>query len=170
MRCLNLIPFFIVFTVVSGCGKNDYPPLEVMQSQFGIVKREENGKLSFSETSVIPLKIGQTYMWRVKFRSNLEEIKYQEVIILPKKTTWVISKDKSKGVLELQEILDGRGMAITRVTPNNGVIFGAWSVAKEDSPGVAQIQLWVNQKKLKEYHFELKDDSDMKKDQSRIHQ
>lgn len=156
MRLIKVPLFILSCLFLASCGKGDYPPIEVMQSSFAIASNDKDGKLALIKTDKVPLVEGQRYRWRILFRSNQEEIKYAETLVLSEKSNFKVSaKDKEGRSVKSMEIMDGKGIEIIREVPNTGILVGGWTVSKDDPPGDAEITVYMNKKPIKTFKFEL---------------
>jgi hypothetical protein len=159
MNILKISGLLFASILLLGCGNDELPPVEVMKAEFGVYSKDANGKFELTPTKVVPRKLGQSYAWVIRYRGNQEEIRFHEVIVLEKKTKWgVSSKEGDVQKVKFEEILDGRGLVVTRTIKNDGLLAGAWSISQEDSAGKASIRVFIGKKLIKEFNFEIKDE------------
>lgn len=155
------IRFLIILlssSLLISCGNKEYLPIEVMASGFGLYAKDADGKITFTEANVVPKKNGQSYGWILRYRGNQDEIKFHEVIVLEKKTKWGTSHKEIDGrPVQYEEILEGRGLIVTRTIKNEGFMAGSWSMTQEDHVGKASIRVFIGKKLIKEFIFEIKD-------------
>lgn len=156
MNLTNRLLLPLVCLLLASCGKSDYPPIEIMKSSFAIATTDKDGKTILIETDKVPLVEGQRYRWRILFRGNQEEIKYGQTLVLAEKSDFKVgSKDKEGRPVKSLEIMDGRGIYISREVPNTGMLVGGWTVSMDDPPGKAEITIFINKKPIKTFNFEL---------------
>jgi hypothetical protein len=156
MKLIKLVLPLLACLTLASCGKDDYPPIEIMQSSFAIATTDKDGKTLLTETNKVPLIEGQRYGWRIWFRGNQEEIKYGQTLVLSDKATFNVGqKDKDGRPVKSIEIMDGKGIYVSREVPNNGLLTGAWGVSKDDPPGKSQITVYMNKKPIHTFNFEL---------------
>lgn len=159
MRYFRILFVLAAAILLNSCSDKEYPPVEVMKAEFGIYSKDANGKVEFTPANIVPRKVGQFYGWIIRYRGNQDEIRFHEVVVLENKTKWgVSSKEADAQKLKFEEILDGRGVIVTRTIKNDGLLAGGWSISKEDSAGKASIKVFIGKKLIKEFNFEIKDE------------
>lgn len=164
MKLIKILLALLALQLLISCSKEEYPPIQVMHTYFGTIDKGEDGKYHLNPTNVVPHVPGQKYGWRILYRGNQDPINYEEVVILSDKGEWGVGKDKSGKQPEFKEILDGKGIVVKRSTPNDSVLFGMWTMAKGDPIGKAKIAIFVNKKKVHEFEFEIKPESEIKQE------
>ncbi len=129
-------------------GLADKLKVDIEAAQFGTYTSEGD----FTETKVVPLKVGQSYGWKMKL-SQLKpdaKVKWKEEFTLPAapkrwgNTPAVVSKEKTTNVMEKEDV------------PMNGWIGNAWSVAEGDPPGKYLMKIYINENLVKTFKFQVK--------------
>src|SRR4051812_42746425 len=95
MKRIFLSFLLVAMAFLSACGQNNSPKVEVLQAEFGRFNRMADGEIVFSETNVIPLKVGQGYGWAMRLKTNQEKVKYIEQFNLSGPTTWQLIEGTS---------------------------------------------------------------------------
>jgi hypothetical protein len=141
----------LLLIVFIGCEKKDYPPVEVLQSYFFIEKKDENDKMSYVNTRVVPHKEGQSYLWAIVIRTNKDPIYFTEQMTLSGAGRWHIKGD------DYEISTDRKTVTVKRKkSEHEGVLHGSWSVAKGDPEGKASIKVTIEEEVEQIFEFELK--------------
>lgn len=145
------VSVFLLVTLI-GCGKTDYPPVEVLASDFFIVNKDDKGKNSFVETREVPLIDGQHYGWAIAIRTNKDLIHYTEQLTLSGPGDWHVKA--------ADFIISPDGKSVTRTlekTGHKGLIYlCCWGVSSNDPEGKASIKVTIEGRVEQLFEFELK--------------
>jgi len=126
--------------------------VQIEQAQFGLFSIDD-GKATFSPSKSVPLSTEQAYGWVVKLRTKQDKVKWREEFTLPAAPAiWgntpasfrEISTDRKTSILEKE------------VSPDNGTIFNAWSVAPGDPTGRYTIRLTIEDADPIVFEFEVR--------------
>ncbi|MDP3659043.1 hypothetical protein [Phenylobacterium sp.] len=126
--------------------------IEVLQSRFGTLGVDAEGRDILTPTAVVPLKTGQGYGWEVLVRTERPSLKWRETFVLPKPaSTWGVT-DAGVAVSE-----DARTAITEReVSAATGVISNAWQVADGDPAGHYTIRVEIEDLPEITFEFEVK--------------
>ena len=65
----------------------------VKKAEFGVLRTDKDGKVTFIPTTKVPLQEGKAYGWRIQLQGNIGELTWEEVLTLPKPPlTWGTDK------------------------------------------------------------------------------
>lgn len=160
MNQLRLLLALIVFTVCcpaiasslkgSAGAHIDY---EVIRAEFGILGQENSGKPGLVPATVVPLKPNQGYGWVIFLRTAKKKITWREEFTLPAKPgTW--GDPEPLGTRSVSS--DGRTSVTEReVSPEQGAIFNAWTVAPGDPKGRYVIRVFIEGSLAKVFEFDV---------------
>jgi len=134
---VHVVLLIVAFTL-AGCEPSKaLPPVEILHSRFGSFSKSPEGKISFTETTSVPLKDGQGYGWIIYLRTNRPSVKVTETIKLAGPAEWGVS-EKPDVVSIISK--DKTSVSVERVRSGNlERVFGSWGISKEDPPGPASI-------------------------------
>ncbi|MBT8606757.1 hypothetical protein G6656_00475 [Polynucleobacter paneuropaeus] len=147
----RLFIFTLFLLALSGCDNKNYPRVEILTGNSGILKRDDDGKLALTTAKNIPYKVGTTYYWRIAYRSNLPVISYIQDVQLAGKGSWKF-KDTDK-----YEISDGgANVKIYKDDKkNDGFLFGSWTISDDDPAGKVTIAVTIEKDAKKIFEYEL---------------
>jgi hypothetical protein len=103
--------------------------------------RDEAGRQRFSPGTLLPLRDGQEFAWRLVVKTNKPFVRVREELTLPAEPrTW----GDPEPDIRRRTTHDGR-TAITewRLAPVDGVLQSAWTVTTGDPPGTWVLKLKV---------------------------
>ncbi|BAZ91194.1 hypothetical protein [Cylindrospermopsis raciborskii] len=126
--------------------------IPVLKSEFGVRIVDGQGKVNFFPTTRIPLKRGDVYGWRITLENYRGQVKWREVLRLPKAPeTWITQDKKHNFSLGA----DGT-TAITRRTQmaKDGVIENYWQISPGDPLGQHKIEVYVDDSLITTFEFE----------------
>ena len=124
----------------------------VNKSEFGVRIINSSGKVNFFPTTKVPLKEGDAYGWRITIDNYQGEVKWREVLTLPKyPETWITEDHKNFSISA-----DGKTAISQRtVIPINGVIENFWTIAAGDPLGKHQIEVYIDERLIGTFVFEI---------------
>lgn len=133
---------------------NSTSKLAVAKAEFGVVKvNPQDYKVSFTPTNKVPLKNETAYGWRIQLKGYQGQVTWREVYRLPKAAqSWggtpasaefSVSGDKTQATTK------------RTVYTKDGVIGNTWTVTPGDPPGKHTIEVFVNNRKVGKFEFNL---------------
>ncbi|MCC5638480.1 hypothetical protein LC593_22105 [Nostoc sp. CHAB 5844] len=131
---------------------NTKKPIAIDKAEFGIARVDARGKVNFIPTFRVPLQEGSKYGWRIQLNDYEGEVTWREVLRLPKPPeTWAtddgenftVSADGTESVMRRKSIA------------NDGVIENYWTIAAGDPPGKHKIQVYVDERLIATFDFEV---------------
>ena len=128
------------------------PDLALVSAEFGTVKTAEDGTIEIIPAGNIPLVVGQTYGWRLHFRTTRNILALREELILPAEPKeW-----GSDGEPEFKVSPDGK-IAKTEgpVALTDGMIQHSWSVAPGDPSGGYEIRVFIEGQLVRTFKFKV---------------
>jgi hypothetical protein len=147
----NLILSLICLFSLSACENKTYPIVEILTSDSGIIKKNDDGKPELTKTKIIPYKIGNSYYWRLAYRSNLPLISYTQEVNVEEKGVWGVKNT------EKYEIYNG-GRSIKMYyddKKNTGFLYGFWTIAEGDPAGKVSIVVTIEKDVKRNFEYEL---------------
>ena len=136
--------------LLSGCGADNYGPVEVLHADRGRIERDKDGHFRFTNSELIPLVEGEVYGWRMYIRTNKGKVRVTEEVTISGPTTWGGSSD-------LKVSADGRTVTKSRVIDGaSGFVSSAWKITKEDPAGPVKIKVIIENKIEQQFNFTLK--------------
>jgi hypothetical protein len=127
-------------------------PVTVSKAEFGVLRVDSNGKSNFTPTTRVLLNQGGKYGWRIQLKDYKGEVKWREVLRLPKRPeTWATDDGENFSVSA-----DGIE-AVTKRTelPSDGVIENFWTIAPGDPGGKHTIRVYVDDRLIASFEFEV---------------
>ncbi len=127
-------------------------PIIVKKAEFGVLRTEKNGKVTFIPTTKVPLEEGKVYGWRIQLQGNIGELTWQEVLTLPKPPlTWgtdngehfFLSPDGTKSVIERTDFVQ------------KGIVSNFWTISTGDPPGKYILEVYVGKRLIATFKFEV---------------
>ncbi|MEI6444973.1 MAG: hypothetical protein WCO29_18045 [Nostocales cyanobacterium ELA583] len=127
-------------------------PIVVTKTEFGVRIVNSEGKFNFFPTTKVPLKQGDAYGWRIKLDNYQGQVKWREVLSLPKAPeTWTTENNKNFLISK-----DGKkATSLRTATPVNGVIENFWTISPGDPLGKHQIEVYVDDRLIGTFEFEI---------------
>jgi hypothetical protein len=128
----------------------DIKPITVAKAEFGIFRVDESGSLTFIPTNKVPLQEGTSYGWQIQLDGYEGSVTWKEVFKLPKPAeTWVNSENVT--------ISEDRTEAVTvrTVQTEDGIIANSWSVAAGDPVGNHKIEIYIDNRRVASFNFEV---------------
>jgi len=157
MRNIFITISILTFSFLIGCQHKPVAPSPVIQvinskkgvtdnqvniinSEFGIFKKDKKGEPIFSPTRKVPLKVNQEYGWIVELKDSNTPVKWREEFILPS-----ASKTWGKNPKKEQIVSEDRKVSVTEkiVSPFKSIISNSWFVAPGDPKGHYVIKLVI---------------------------
>ncbi|AFY45583.1 hypothetical protein [Nostoc sp. PCC 7107] len=131
---------------------NTQKPIAIDKSEFGIARVDARGKVNFIPTFRVPLQEGSKYGWRIQLKDYQGEVTWREVLRLPKPPeTWATDDGENFTVSA-----DGTESVMRRKTlAKDGVIENYWTIAAGDPPGKHKIQVYVDDRLIATFDFEV---------------
>ena len=153
MRKIKAFAIILTLLTLSACTKSaEKGPVEVLGAYEWVITHED-GKPNFDQSNKdyneVPYKTGNGLGWILDIRSNIDSIELMDVIHLPapgvwpEKTDLIISDDKKNAVAK-------------RTMVNKGYIYGSWKIAEGDPKGDYSVDVYVNHKYIKSFHYHVK--------------
>ncbi|MFN6486484.1 MULTISPECIES: hypothetical protein [unclassified Nostoc] len=124
----------------------------VSKTEFGLKRVDSQGNVTIFQTKRVPLQEGNTYGWRIKLKNYQGEVKWREVLHLPKPPeTWGTDNGEDFSISA-----DGT-TSITRRTQSapEGVIENFWTIAPGDPVGKHRIEVYIDDRLIGTFEFEL---------------
>jgi hypothetical protein len=131
---------------------NAQKPITVDKAEFGVARVDARGKVNFIPTFRVPLQEGNKYGWRIQLKDYKGEVTWREVLRLPKQPeTWATDDGENFTVSA-----DGTEAVMRRKTlAEDGVIENFWTIAAGDPPGRHKIQVYVDDRLIATFDFEI---------------
>ncbi|BDI17704.1 hypothetical protein ANSO36C_35060 [Nostoc cf. commune SO-36] len=133
-------------------GLTNAKQITVSNSEFGLKRVDSKGNVTIFQTTRVPLQEGNVYGWRIKLKDYQGEVKWREVLRLPKPPeTW--STDNGENFS-----MSADGMtSITRRTQSapEGVIENFWTITPGDPIGKHRIQVYIDDRLISTFEFEI---------------
>lgn len=104
----------------------------------------------FVATDQIAHRVGQSYGWRFKVRTNLSTVHVREELILPSAGNWPstsfisVSEDRTTGVTTIS------------LPVEDGMVSHFWRVAEGDPSGRHRVRVWLEDEFAGEFTFEIR--------------
>ena len=112
-----------------------------------MTKPDKDEKFQTYYVGEIPYQEGISYFWTLDyFLKGKKELTYKEVTTYDKPTTW----SDSEGVTVTK---GGRVATRIRMVPNDGRVFNSWTLDKNDPKGNIKVEIFINEKLVKEFQF-----------------
>ena len=146
---MKLILILITSLMLSSCNYEAFNlPVDVLGSDVGIINKDDQGKNSFIKTNQVPYKAGQSYYWRIFFRSNKELVTYTETITLSSPGVW-----NENSLIKVSD--DLKSATVERTLPNKGFLGTVWTVAEGDPKGPVKIEVKLDGKSIKVFNYNI---------------
>ncbi|BAY15796.1 hypothetical protein NIES21_16150 [Anabaenopsis circularis NIES-21] len=131
---------------------NTKKSVAIDKAEFGIARVDARGKVNFIPTFRVPLQEGSKYGWRIQLKDYQGEVTWREVLRLPKPPeTWATDDGENFTVSA-----DGTESVMRRKTiANDGVIENYWTIAAGDPPGKHKIQVYVDERLIATFDFDV---------------
>lgn len=125
----------------------------VLRAEVGLLgPRDDAGRQAFKPGTLLPLRDGQEFAWRLVVKTNKPFVRVREELTLPAEPrTW----GDPEPDIRRRTTPDGR-TAITewRLAPVNGVLQSAWTVTTGDPPGIWVLRLQVEDQPVREFRLQ----------------
>ncbi|MEH2096247.1 hypothetical protein [Nostoc sp.] len=124
----------------------------VSNAEFGLKRVDTKGNVTIFRTTRVPLQQGNAYGWRIKLKDHQGEVKWREVLHLPKPPeTWGTDNGEDFSISA-----DGT-TSITRRTQSapDGVIGNFWTIAPGDPLGKYRIDVYIDDRLIGTFEFEV---------------
>jgi len=116
-----------------------------------MTKPDKDEKFQTYYVGEIPYQEGISYFWTLDyFLKGKKELTYKEVTTYDKPTTW----SDGEGVTVTKS---GRVATRIRTVPNDGRVFNSWTLDKNDPKGNIKVEIFIDEKLVKEFQFTSKD-------------
>ena len=126
---------------------------EIYQGERGI-KNEEG---TYVTTDKVPYKDGQSYYYNFYYFAKGKEVTYQERITMAAPTTWTSEEDGidyAENTTPGYEVSDDKStITVTKTIPNDGFMFGAWTLNKDDPKGPFKIEILFKGKVIRTFNY-----------------
>ncbi|MEH2160577.1 MAG: hypothetical protein V7K38_05915 [Nostoc sp.] len=126
--------------------------ITVSNTEFGLKRVDSKGNVTIFRTTRVPLQQGNVYGWRIKLKDYQGEVKWREVLHLPKPPeTWGTDNGEDFSISA-----DGT-TSITRRTQSapDGVIENFWTIAPGDPVGKYRIEVYIDDRLIGTFEFEV---------------
>lgn len=165
-RMKKITSFFYVFIVLTlslcsvAFAQTPAPPdatvanPAVIRAEFGLFNRPDSGKPNFVQTRLVPRVINQGYGWVIVLRDPHSKVKFREEFTLPSRShtfgehefigSQTVSKDGRVSVIEKE------------ATPEQGLIYKAWTVSPGDPRGKYLIRVFVDDALAGVFEFDVR--------------
>jgi hypothetical protein len=123
----------------------------VSKAEFGLKRVDTKGNITIFQTTKVPLQEGNAYGWRIKLKDYQGEVKWREVLRLPKPPeTWGTDSGEDFSISA-----DGT-TSVTRRTQAapDGVIDNFWTIAPGDPVGKYKIEVYIDDRLISTFEFE----------------
>ena len=126
---------------------------EIYQWDRGI----ENDEGTYVTTDKVPYKDGQSYYYNFYYFAKGKEVTYQERITMAAPTTWTSEEDGidyAENTTPGYEVSDDKStITVTKTVPNDGFVFGGWSLTKDDPKGPFKIEILFKDKVIRTFDY-----------------
>ncbi|MDZ8224405.1 MULTISPECIES: hypothetical protein [unclassified Nostoc] len=142
----------LVENVISSPAPTNTKQITVSNTEFGLKRVDSKGNVTILRTTRVPLQQGNAYGWRIKLKDYQGEVKWREVLHLPKPPeTWGTDNGEDFSISA-----DGT-TSVTRRTQSapNGVIENFWTIAPGDPLGKYRIEVYIDDRLISTFEFEL---------------
>ena len=151
MKSLGRVALLLL-ALLAGCGQAAPPPVAIMGAEFGLLEKDADGRMRIAPATVLPLREGQLYGWRLVLRTDKERILLSEQLTLAAPADWNVGKDPRYTVSP-----DRRSITVQRDKPVvNAIITGYWGINAGDPPGKASIRLLLEGSVEQRFEFEFR--------------
>jgi hypothetical protein len=126
--------------------------ISVSKVEFGMRKVDSKGKATFIPTTRVPLEEGITYGWRIKLKDYQGEVKWWEILRLPKPPqTWGTDNGEDFSISR-----DGTTVVTRRTqSASDGVIENFWTIAPGDPVGKHKMEVYIDDRMIGSFQFEI---------------
>ncbi|MBD2388689.1 hypothetical protein [Cylindrospermum sp. FACHB-282] len=130
----------------------DAKQITVSKAEFGVKIVDSQGKVNFFPRTRVQLQEGDAYGWRIQLQNYRGEVKWREVLRLPKPPeTWGTQDSEDFSISS-----DGTTAVSKRTqTAVNGVIENFWTIAPGDPVGQHKIEVYIDDRLIKTFEFEI---------------
>ena len=127
-------------------------PIVVKKAEFGVLRTEANGKVTFIPTTKVPFQEGKVYGWRIQLQGYQGELTWQEVLTLPKPPlTWgtdngenfFLSPDGTKSVMKRTKLV------------KKGILSNFWTVSTGDPIGEHTLEIYALKRRIAIFKFDV---------------
>jgi hypothetical protein len=139
-------------SIISSPAPSNTKQITVSNTEFGLKRVDSKGNVTIFRTTRVPLQQGNAYGWRIKLKDYQGEVKWREVLHLPKPPeTWGTDNGEDFSISA-----DGT-TSITRRTqsPLDGVIENFWTIAPGDPVGKHRIEVYIDDRLISTFDFEI---------------
>lgn len=142
----------LVQNAISSPAPTNTKQITVSNTEFGLKRVDSKGNVTILRTTRVPLQEGNAYGWRIKLKDYQGEVKWREVLRLPKPpVTWGTDKGEDFS-------MSGDGMtSVTRRTQSapEGVIENFWTITPGDPLGKHRIEVYIDDRLISIFEFEI---------------
>ncbi|MBD2612208.1 hypothetical protein VF14_33910 [Nostoc linckia z18] len=126
--------------------------ITVSNAEFGLKRVDTKGNVTIFQTTTVPLQEGNVYGWRMKLKNYQGEVKWREVLRLPKPPqTWGTDNGENFSISA-----DGTTSITRRTQPaTDGVIENFWTIAPGDPLGKYKIEVYIDDRLINTFEFEV---------------
>ena len=125
----------------------------VKQAEFGRIRSLNTSDYLIEPTTVIPLRAGVSYGWKITLDTNKKNLRWKEELTLPAAPKhWGIDPSVGKTTIST----DRRTSTTEREEFNHaGVISNSWAVAPGDPKGLYRLRVFVEGQEVRNFEFTL---------------
>ncbi|MEC4812831.1 MAG: hypothetical protein SAK29_06090 [Scytonema sp. PMC 1069.18] len=140
--------------------------ITINKAEFGVLRSDRNGKLTFIPTTKVLLNEGDRYGWRIQLKDYEGAVAWREVIKLPKSPeTWSVNSGEDFSISD-----DGKEATTKRIQfAQRGIIENFWTIAPGDPTGKYIIEVYVDNRRVASFDFEVVAKKKSKPTPSRSH-
>ena len=117
----------------------------------------ENEEGTYVATDKVPHKDEQLYYYSFKYFAKGSEVTYQERVTLSAPTTWTSEEegiDYAENTTPGYEVSDDKStITVTKTSPNDGFVFGAWTLTKDDPKGPFKIDILFKDRVIRTFDY-----------------
>jgi hypothetical protein len=142
----------LVQNTISSPAPTNAKPITVSNTEFGIKRVDSKGNVTIFQTKRVPLQEGNVYGWRIKLKDYQGEVKWREVLRLPKPPeTWGTDSGENFSISA-----DGTTSTTRRTqSAKEGVIENFWTIAPGDPVGKYKIEVYIDDRLIGTFEFEV---------------
>jgi hypothetical protein len=124
----------------------------VKKAEFGVLRTEKNGKITFIPTTKVLFEEGKVYGWRIQLQGYQGELTWQEILTLPKPPlSWGTDNGENFFLSP-----DGTKSVIKRTAKvKKGIVSNFWTVSQGDPAGEHILEVYVGKRRIATFKFEV---------------
>ncbi|WP_392481873.1 hypothetical protein [Nostoc sp. C110] len=141
----------VVENAIASPAPTNTKQITVSKAEFGLKRVDSKGNVTIFQTTRVPLQQGNAYGWRIKLKDYQGEVKWREVLRLPKPPeTWGTDSGEDFSMSP-----DGM-TSVTRRTQSapEGIIENFWTITPGDPVGKHRIEVYIDDRLISTFEFE----------------